>query len=105
MWIAGCGAATWWQVGRAEQGNQFSYLYAFEWPVFAVAGAFCWWAMLHTDPATPEERTERRHQIERVRLAAAEERRDRDHEDPELAAYNDHLAALAASGKRKAWRR
>ncbi len=104
VWVAGCAIATWWQVGRAASGNQFSYLYAIEWPVFAGAGAFCWWALVHTDPASPEQRAQRARELERVRMAAAS-RRDRGAEDPELSAYNDHLAALAASGRRKAWRR
>ena len=56
MWVAGCALAAWWQVGRAIQGNQYSYLYAVEWPVFAVAGIFGWWALLHTEPASAEAR-------------------------------------------------
>jgi DNA-binding transcriptional regulator of glucitol operon len=105
VWTAGCGVAAWWQVGRAEQGNQFSYLYAIEWPVFGIAGIFCWWAMLHTDDRDREERDTRRAELDRVRAASHTARRDRSAEDPELAAYNDQLAALAASGRRKTWRR
>jgi DNA-binding transcriptional regulator of glucitol operon len=104
-WVAGCAAATWWQVGRAVGGNQFSYLYAVEWPVFAVAGAFCWWALVHADdtPETAQART----QAMAERRAALESHvalRNRVEEDAELAAYNDHLAALATSGRRKSWR-
>lgn len=95
--------ATWWQVGRAVGGNQYSYLYAVEWPVFAVAGVFGWWALLHTEPASDEARAERRAEETRLRAEAAA-RRDRGAEDEALAAYNDHLAQLAADGRRKGWR-
>jgi DNA-binding transcriptional regulator of glucitol operon len=104
VWVLGCALAAWWQVDRALAGNQYSYLYAVEWPVFAIAGIFGWWALLHTEPATVEAREERRAHEQRLRAQAQEQRRDRASEDPELAAYNDHLAELAASDRRKGWR-
>jgi hypothetical protein len=103
-WVAGCAVATWWQVGRAIGGNQFSYLYAVEWPVFAVAGVFCWWALLHTDDTPAPEQSRRRAAAEHGALESHVALRNRAEEDAELAAYNDHLAALAASGRRKSWR-
>lgn len=106
VWVACCALAAWWQVGRAFQGNQYSYLYAVEWPGFALLGIFVWWRALHVESkdlaATSEARRnadESRRAVERVAM------RDRDHEDPELAAYNDHLARLALAGRRKSWRR
>jgi hypothetical protein len=104
VWVAGCSLAAWWQVGRAIQGNQYSYLYAVEWPVFAIAGIFGWWALLHTEPASAEAREERRAHEQQLRAAAQAEKRDRAREDPELAAYNDHLAELASSNRHKGWR-
>jgi hypothetical protein len=104
VWVAGCGLAAWWQVDRALAGNQYSYLYAVEWPAFAVAGIFGWWALLHTRPASDEERAARRAREAQLREAAQAERRDRANEDPELAAYNDHLAELASANRRKGWR-
>ncbi|HEV3213915.1 MAG TPA: hypothetical protein VGZ03_11025 [Acidimicrobiales bacterium] len=104
-WVVGCSLAAWWQVGRAIGGNQFSYLYAVEWPVFAIAGVFGWWALLHTEPATAEAREARRAHEAQLRAAAQADRRDRANEDPELAAYNDHLAELASTARRKGWRR
>jgi lysylphosphatidylglycerol synthetase-like protein (DUF2156 family) len=59
-WVAGCLAAGWWQAARAMDGNALSYLYAIEWPLFAVAGIVVWWLLLHTAPSTKEEREERR---------------------------------------------
>ena len=46
-WVAGCGLAAWWQIDRALGGNQYSYLYAVEWPVFAIAGVFGWLSLIH----------------------------------------------------------
>jgi hypothetical protein len=31
-----------WQLHRAESGNELSWAYTFEWPLFAVAGAYFW---------------------------------------------------------------
>ena len=39
VWVTICLAAAWWQVGAALLGNSLSYLYAVEWPAFAVLGA------------------------------------------------------------------
>jgi hypothetical protein len=103
-WVTGCVLAAYWQVGRAAQGNVFSYLYAIEWPVFAVAGIMGWWALVHTDPTSSEERAARRSAEAALRARAHVARRDRAVEDDELAAYNDHLAVLAAN-KPKGWRR
>ena len=103
-WVAGCVLAADWQVGRAIQGNEFSYLYAIEWPVFAVAGIVGWWALVHTDVKSSEERAVRRTAEAELRASAHVARRDRSVEDAELAAYNDHLAELAAN-KPKGWRR
>ena len=49
LFVPFCIAATWWQITRAEDGNGLSYLYTFEWPVFAVVGIYFWWQFLHTD--------------------------------------------------------
>jgi hypothetical protein len=104
VWVAGCAAATYWQVGRAFQGNEFSYLYSFEWPVFLVGGIYGWWAIVHTDPESSLRRAKVRDVKEADDAVAHLALRDRTSEDAELAAYNDHLAQLAASGKRKGWR-
>ncbi len=102
-WVLGCSVAAWWQVDRALAGNQYSYLYSIEWPVFAIAGIFGWWALIHTEPATDEAKEARRSHEEIQRTAAQAARLDRDTEGPELAAYNDHLATLATT-RRKSWR-
>ena len=64
-----------WQLSRALAGNELSWAYVFEWPLFAAYAIYMWWRLLHEsteeDP-TPDERV-----------------------DAELAAYNDYLAQLA----------
>lgn len=95
-WVGGCLFAGWWQADRAFGGNALSWVYAIEWPVFAIAGIYGWWAMIHTRAATPEEKAERKafEDLRRTEHLAA--KRHPEDEDPALAAYNDHLAALAA---------
>jgi hypothetical protein len=61
----GCLLAGWWQIGRAESGNTLSYLYAIEWPVFAVLAVVGWWQLIHEDPAAVDSR-----KVERARRAA-----------------------------------
>ena len=99
-WVVGCLAAGWWQATRAMDGNALSYLYAIEWPVFALAGIFAWWMLLHTEAATPEEREERRAYEAEQRFAVQESKRRLDEEDDQLRAYNDYLAEQARADER-----
>jgi hypothetical protein len=112
VWFPGCLFAFWWQVHRAFDGNGLSYLYSVEWPVFALAGAWGWWQLVHTDPVDVGRRAQDRLAADRAARAAADPGtavvaspvRRPEEEDPELAAYNDRLARLAAEGP-KGWRR
>jgi hypothetical protein len=106
LWVPGCLLAGWWQVTRALDGNGLSYLYSVEWPAFALVGVWMWWSLLHTDPENVGARAQRRMQAARAEAGVAlvtTERRP-DDEDPELAAYNDRLAELAADTRPKTWR-
>lgn len=116
--VPGCALAAWWQVNRAEGGNQLSYLYSVMWPAFGILSIYFWWMLLHTDFDNVGLKGMRRQQ-------AAEAPVDTDSaavippavdglrpeapiavsaaEDPELAAYNARLARLAAQGP-KTWR-
>jgi DNA-binding transcriptional regulator of glucitol operon len=95
-------AAAWWQVHRAESGNTLSYGYAIEWPLFAVAAVYLWWHLIHMEPG---EAGRTGAKADRGLEGGAESwSRRRDEESPELQAYNDDLAFLAAAGKRKTWR-
>lgn len=105
-WLAMCVVAAWWQVARAFSGNSLSFLYAIEWPCFALLGVFAWWQLLHVTKPTSDEEAARREFEERMRADAARARTVASasgDEDPQLAAYNDHLAGLASVPKKKLW--
>ena len=104
LWIVSCALAAWWQVGRAVQGNSLSFLYAIEWPVFAVLGVLGWYALLNLEKVPEEEIEARRHYEERMRQEARVAREAaRVDEDPALSAYNDHLANIATQPKKRLW--
>jgi hypothetical protein len=110
IWVPGCAVAAWWQVTVATAGNELGWVYAIEWPVFAVFGIVVWWHLIHDDPDTTGARGLRR-AVESGRVGSEERAaapaprvRHREEEDEALAAYNDRLAALSASGRRKTWR-
>jgi DNA/RNA-binding domain of Phe-tRNA-synthetase-like protein len=95
-----CASAAWWQVGRALEGNSLSFLYSIEWPVFAVLGVMGWFVLLNMDRVTDSQK-KAREEYEAMKRAEAQAARAVEAEDPELAAYNDHLAQLATQPKRK----
>ena len=103
----------WWQYDRAQQGNDRSWGYTFEWPLFACFVVFMWGKMIYDElhpetgkavPGKPFAAGPEKVVAEPV-LAGAEPEsalsRDeviaRDEaEDPEVAAYNRYLARLAS---------
>ena len=117
--VPGCAIAAWWQINRAQDGNQLSYLYSVMWPVFALLAIIFWWMLIHTDYDAVGLKGMRRQQASdtvathgpngvatspappavssEVPLGSATD------DDPELAAYNARLAELAAKGP-KTWR-
>jgi hypothetical protein len=111
VFVPGCAVAAWWQINRAADGNQLSYLYSVMWPVFGLLGITFWWLLLHTDYDTVGLKGMRRQiQEETQRTATAPAAPAAptppvvsSEEDPELAAYNARLAELAAKGP-KTWR-
>jgi hypothetical protein len=121
LFVPFCVWATWWQISRAEDGNDLSYLYTFEWPVFALLGLYFWWMFLHTDyekvglrgmknQSAPDGSGQEAGEVQSVKIAAAvtaaspAETTSAPDESPELAAYNARLAALSTQGA-KTWRR
>ncbi|HLW46038.1 MAG TPA: DUF3817 domain-containing protein [Acidimicrobiales bacterium] len=46
----GCALAGWWQATRALAGNELSWVYSIEWPIFAGLAIFGWWHLVHEDP-------------------------------------------------------
>lgn len=95
--------AAYWQIGRAAEGNSLSFMYAVEWPVFAIIGILGWWALLHQEEVDEAKKQARREYEVRMRAEAQVARQVDDDEDPELAAYNDHLAELADKPRKKLW--
>ncbi len=118
VFVPGCALAAWWQINRAQDGNQLSYLYSVMWPVFGILGLFFWWMLIHTDYENVGLKGTRRRAQAAVATPAPDEATSLssanvDSEapaataaevDPELAAYNARLAELAAQGP-KTWRR
>ena len=46
----GCLVAGWWQATRALAGNELSWVYSVEWPIFALIAIYGWWYLIHEDP-------------------------------------------------------
>jgi integral membrane protein len=46
----GCALAGWWQATRALAGNELSWVYSVEWPIFALLAILGWWHLVHEDP-------------------------------------------------------
>jgi len=46
----GCVVAGWWQATSALAGNELSWVYTVEWPVFALLAVAGWWYLIHEDP-------------------------------------------------------
>ncbi len=40
---------TWWQLGRALNGNTLSWAYTFLWPFFAGYAVYMWWQLVHDE--------------------------------------------------------
>lgn len=107
VWMAACSLAAWWQVTVALGGDRLGYVYAVEWPCFAIFGAVVWWHQLHDDPSAVGARA--------LRGAATEDAagseldvariRDLEHDDPGLARYNEYLEDLSGRPQPQGWRR
>ena len=114
--VPGCAVAAWWQVNRAQDGNDLSYFYSVMWPALGVLALCFWWLLIHTDYESVGLKGMRR-QAQQSEAPAmqvtgsttspttlgAPEPGPGVNEDPELAAYNARLAELSAKGP-KTWR-
>ncbi len=122
--VPGCAVAAWWQVNRAQDGNTLSYFYSVMWPVFGLLALYFWWLLVHTDFEAVGLKGMRRQQAQAAATEPAthvmptspssptavpeapiltKDAAGATDDDPELAAYNARLAALAAKGT-KTWR-
>ncbi len=119
VFVPGCAIAAWWQIGRAQGGNQLSYLYSVMWPVFGILGLYFWWMLIHTDYEEVGLKGMRRRQAQAgapdgapgvaaspitPAIAAEAPAPAAEVDDPEMAAYNARLAELSAAGP-KTWRK
>jgi hypothetical protein len=77
-----------WQLHRALGGNELSWAYTVEWPLFAIYAIVVWWRLLHEERGLVPHpsRWGRRRQ---ARVHARDEV-----EDQERAVYNAYLASL-----------
>ena len=107
VFVPACAVLAWWQITRAQDGNDLSYVYSVMWPVFGILAVVFWWLLIHTDYDTVGLKGVQR------QLAASPAQPSSGAEapvlpspddDPELAAYNARLAALSAEGP-KTWRK
>lgn len=57
MGVALCAFAFWFELRRAEGGNELSWAYVFEWPLLAVFAVYMWWKFLHPGREAARERT------------------------------------------------
>lgn len=118
VFVPGCAIAAWWQVNRAQDGNELSYVYSVMWPVFGLLAIVFWWMLIHTDYDTVGLKGMRRQQSDAVMARAPHGVTTSPRptpvlpevpvgaaatEDPDLASYNARLAELAAKGP-KTWR-
>jgi hypothetical protein len=77
-----------WQLSRALGGNDLSWMYTVEWPLFAVYALYVWWRLVREEHGVIERREPR---TVRGRTRAAKREHD---EDLERAAYNSYLESL-----------
>jgi DNA-binding transcriptional regulator of glucitol operon len=98
----GCLAMGWWQYQRATGGNSLSWGYTLEWPVFAGFVVFLWFHEVQHARHGPPQRNQEDKKTKADGIAVGRPVRVPTRppvtaeDDPELAAYNDYLAWLAA---------
>jgi hypothetical protein len=88
----------WWQYGRATGGNNLSWAYTFQWPLFALFVLVLWVRMMRDETrADPDAKPAPPPLRPRVPVTRPPD----DADDPELSAYNRYLAWLAAHPDRR----
>ena len=83
--VPGCLFAGWFELTRALAGRQVAWVYAFEWPLFAILGTYIWWRTFHESAAMP------------TRPAVPDDPRAIDQLDPGLVAWQEYLVQLHAA--------
>jgi len=80
--VTGCLYAGWFELNRARAGREVAWVYAVEWPLFAILGTCIWWRLLHDRPRRP---------------VVPDDPRAIDRLDPGLVAWQEYLAHLQAA--------
>jgi hypothetical protein len=80
--VTGCLYAGWFELTRARAGREVAWVYAVEWPLFAILGTYIWWRLLHDRPRRP---------------VVPDDPRAIDRLDPGLVAWQEYLADLQAA--------
>jgi hypothetical protein len=110
----GCLIAGWWQYHVALAGNDLSWAYTVEWPLFAVVAVVAWWNLVREEPAARDARAEKARRDEAIRtefergleslakgtpdLATADHERDETVGDDQV---QDYAARVAAAARRE----
>jgi hypothetical protein len=81
--VALCAAAFWFEVRRALGGNELSWAYVFEWPIFAAFAFYMWWITLH--------------QNRRQKVKAAQPKTVAPEHVQMLKNWQEHLRTMAAA--------
>lgn len=89
LMVAGCAGATWWQVGRALDGNLLSDFYAFMWPMYGCYVIYLW-LRLRCGATSSAGRGPR-----------PDPGPQPDDSDEELRAYNRYLAGKRTDAQRR----
>ena len=92
-----------WQLLRATGGNTLSWAYTVEWPLFAAFTVWMWLRAVR-DQLSQARGEDPYAEVRPPPIVASRAQpvtRVEDADDPELAAYNDYLAWLAANPDRK----
>ena len=61
-----CVVAGWWQATRALSGNELSWVYSIEWPLFALIAIGGWWHLVHEDPEAYRARKARSPRVDEI---------------------------------------
>jgi hypothetical protein len=93
----GCVAAGWWQATRALAGNELSWAYSVEWPVFALLAIAGWWHLIHEDPEVYRARKQGPRGGEEVAVEDTQARAATGLEGPEEVTVERSTARLATA--------
>jgi hypothetical protein len=85
-----------WQYGRATRGNNLSWAYTFQWPLFALFVLAFWIKLMRGDTGSTKEQPPPLRPMTSVPKRSVP-KRPVEESDDELSAYNKYLAWLAAN--------